>query len=229
VSVPTYEIAFPSTSCRVHLPEPSLTSTTFSDWTGGYNSRARGYSLKSWARARSHRRSEIGLRHRTQLSTITQRALNAILGQALGSPRVPYLPPGWFRITLSSGSMDFPDVGNRFCARRPSSIHFGIDGLIQAWGTAFFYFTFNDESKQDQSAMLRALLLQLSGQYSDGYPCLTSLHASYCLILSNRFWILPIPTNFSVPEMNRRALAGPTWPLLSTPIIPDGASAERPA
>jgi ankyrin repeat domain-containing protein 50 len=34
-------------------------------------------------------------------------------------------------------------------------------------GIAFFYFTFNDESKQDESAMIRALLLQLSGQSSD--------------------------------------------------------------
>jgi ankyrin repeat domain-containing protein 50 len=46
-------------------------------------------------------------------------------------------------------------------------------------GIAFFYFTFNDESKQDESAMLRALLLQLSGQHSDGHPSLTSLYASY--------------------------------------------------
>jgi len=49
---------------------------------------------------------------------------------------------------------------------------------------AFFFFTFNDESKQDTSALLRALLLQLSGQvdgleadlielkeaYKDSYP-----------------------------------------------------------
>ena len=46
-------------------------------------------------------------------------------------------------------------------------------------GIAFFYFTFNDESKQDESAMLRALLLQLSSQLHDGYADLTQLHDSY--------------------------------------------------
>lgn len=46
-------------------------------------------------------------------------------------------------------------------------------------GIAFFYFTFNDESKQDESAMLRALLLQLSGQLQDGHLDLTRLHDSY--------------------------------------------------
>lgn len=44
-------------------------------------------------------------------------------------------------------------------------------------GIAFFYFAFNDDSKQDESAMLRALLLQLSGQLSDSQADLTSLHA----------------------------------------------------
>src|SRR5205085_11269328 len=44
-------------------------------------------------------------------------------------------------------------------------------------GIAFFYFTFNDESKQDESAILRALLLQLSGQHSDGHPGLISLRS----------------------------------------------------
>ena len=46
-------------------------------------------------------------------------------------------------------------------------------------GIAFFYFTFNDESKQDVSAMLRALLLQLSNQLRDGHADLTRLHESY--------------------------------------------------
>jgi hypothetical protein len=46
-------------------------------------------------------------------------------------------------------------------------------------GIAFFYFTFNDESKQDESAMLRALLLQLSGQFSDSQTDLARLHDSY--------------------------------------------------
>ena len=46
-------------------------------------------------------------------------------------------------------------------------------------GIAFFYFTFNDKSKQDESAMLRALLLQLSSQLQDGHADLTRLHDSY--------------------------------------------------
>ena len=46
-------------------------------------------------------------------------------------------------------------------------------------GIAFFYFTFNDESKQDISAMLRSLLLQLSSQLRDGHADLTRLHESY--------------------------------------------------
>jgi hypothetical protein len=49
----------------------------------------------------------------------------------------------------------------------------------QGVGIAFFYFTFNDESKQDESAMLRALLLQLSGQLSDSHTDLARLHHSY--------------------------------------------------
>ena len=46
-------------------------------------------------------------------------------------------------------------------------------------GIAFFYFTFNDESKQDESAMLRALLLQLSGQLPNGHSKLARLHHTY--------------------------------------------------
>lgn len=46
-------------------------------------------------------------------------------------------------------------------------------------GIAFFYFTFNDESKQDVSALLRALLLQLSSQLQDGHTDLTRLHDAY--------------------------------------------------
>ena len=43
-------------------------------------------------------------------------------------------------------------------------------------GIAFFYFSFNDKSKQDESAMLRALLLQLSCQLKDGHADLSRLH-----------------------------------------------------
>ncbi|KAH8903853.1 hypothetical protein BR93DRAFT_884335 [Coniochaeta sp. PMI_546] len=46
-------------------------------------------------------------------------------------------------------------------------------------GIAFFFFTFNDASKQDASAMLRTLILQLSCQLNDGHKLLSRLHASY--------------------------------------------------
>jgi hypothetical protein len=46
-------------------------------------------------------------------------------------------------------------------------------------GIGFFYFAFNDGTKQDESAMLRAWLLQLSGQVQDGYKDLTSLYETY--------------------------------------------------
>ena len=46
-------------------------------------------------------------------------------------------------------------------------------------GVAFFYFTFNDQSKQDESGMLRALLLQLSHQLRDGPADLAQLHHRY--------------------------------------------------
>ena len=45
-------------------------------------------------------------------------------------------------------------------------------------GIAYFYFTFNDNSKQDESGMLRALLLQLSSQHRDGKADLTKLYRS---------------------------------------------------
>ncbi|KAJ5117570.1 NACHT nucleoside triphosphatase [Penicillium atrosanguineum] len=43
-------------------------------------------------------------------------------------------------------------------------------------GIAFFYFSFNDKSKQDDHGMLRALLLQLSVQFQDGEKELEQLH-----------------------------------------------------
>lgn len=46
-------------------------------------------------------------------------------------------------------------------------------------GIAFFFFTFNDISKQDTSAMLRTLILQLSHQLNDGHQLLSRLHDSY--------------------------------------------------
>jgi hypothetical protein len=45
-------------------------------------------------------------------------------------------------------------------------------------GIAFFYFTFSDDSKQDTSAMLRALILQLVAQLND-QQTLPRLHQSY--------------------------------------------------
>ena len=52
-------------------------------------------------------------------------------------------------------------------------------GYDRSIGVAFFYFTFNDDSKKDESSMLRALLLQLSSQLQDGYADPKQLHESY--------------------------------------------------
>ena len=46
---------------------------------------------------------------------------------------------------------------------------------------AFFYFTFNDNSKQDASSMIRSLLLQLSTQLQDNHTDLMNLYQSYKL------------------------------------------------
>jgi hypothetical protein len=46
-------------------------------------------------------------------------------------------------------------------------------------GIAFFFFSFNDESKQDTSAMLRALVLQLSSQLNDNDDILLQLYNTY--------------------------------------------------
>ena len=43
----------------------------------------------------------------------------------------------------------------------------------------FFYFTFNDKSKQDESAILRALLIQLSSQFQDRHRDLIQLYTTY--------------------------------------------------
>jgi hypothetical protein len=43
-------------------------------------------------------------------------------------------------------------------------------------GIGFFFFTFNDKSKQDASAMLRALVLQLSSQLTDNYELLSRFY-----------------------------------------------------
>ena len=49
----------------------------------------------------------------------------------------------------------------------------------QAGSTVAFFFTFNDESKQDTSALLRALLLQLSGQITGFNAKLARLKDTY--------------------------------------------------
>ncbi|KAI4192979.1 MAG: hypothetical protein LQ350_008516 [Teloschistes chrysophthalmus] len=54
--------------------------------------------------------------------------------------------------------------------------HRGSDRGI---GIAFFYFAFNDDSKQDVSSMIRALLLQLSSQLQDDHADLKRLYESY--------------------------------------------------
>jgi len=46
-------------------------------------------------------------------------------------------------------------------------------------GLAFFFFTFSDDTKQDASAMLRALVSQLSSQLNDNDALLSRLHTSY--------------------------------------------------
>lgn len=46
-------------------------------------------------------------------------------------------------------------------------------------GIAFFYFRFDDNFKQDASAMIRGLLLQLSAQLGDGHADLAHLHTLY--------------------------------------------------
>ncbi|KAI1387790.1 ankyrin repeat-containing domain protein [Hypoxylon trugodes] len=48
----------------------------------------------------------------------------------------------------------------------------------QKIGVAFFFFTFNDQSKQDASAMLRALVLQLSSQLGS-FQHIKKLHDKY--------------------------------------------------
>ncbi|MCJ1466370.1 hypothetical protein MMC07_004989 [Pseudocyphellaria aurata] len=48
-----------------------------------------------------------------------------------------------------------------------------------AVAVAYFYFTFSDESKRDESGMLRALLLQLAAQLQDGETELNRLYQSY--------------------------------------------------
>lgn len=77
----------------------------------------------------------------------------------------------WLKGFAGSGKSVLCSTAIQFALR-----HRGSDPSI---GIAFFYFTFNDDSKKDELAMLRALLLQLSGQLQDGEVDLTRLHLSY--------------------------------------------------
>jgi ankyrin repeat domain-containing protein 50 len=54
--------------------------------------------------------------------------------------------------------------------------HRNHDPLV---GIAFFFFVFDDDAKQDASAMLRALILQLSSQRGDDYRLLSELRDSH--------------------------------------------------
>lgn len=51
--------------------------------------------------------------------------------------------------------------------------------LSETVGIAFFYFSFNDESKQDAAAMLKALILQLSTQLDGTRKDLAEIYQSY--------------------------------------------------
>ncbi|KAL9602876.1 MAG: hypothetical protein Q9219_001572 [cf. Caloplaca sp. 3 TL-2023] len=51
-----------------------------------------------------------------------------------------------------------------------------LNGVV---GIAFFYFTFNDKSKQDCSAFLKAVILQLSTQLSGAREDLTDMYETY--------------------------------------------------
>lgn len=77
----------------------------------------------------------------------------------------------WLNGFAGSGKSVLCSTAIQFALR-----HRGSDPSV---GIAFFYFTFSDDSKRDESGMLRALLLQLSGQLQDGEVDLTRLHHSY--------------------------------------------------
>ena len=77
----------------------------------------------------------------------------------------------WLNGFAGSGKSVLCSTAIQFALR-----HRGSDPRI---GIAFFYFTFNDDSKREESGMLRALLLQLSGQVQNGEADLTRLYNLY--------------------------------------------------
>lgn len=56
----------------------------------------------------------------------------------------------------------------------------GHGGHSRQIGIAFFFFTFSDDSKQDASAMLRAIVSQLAGQLGGAPTALVQLHTRHC-------------------------------------------------
>ena len=77
----------------------------------------------------------------------------------------------WLNGFAGSGKSVLCSTAIQFVSRRSVS-----DNNV---GIAFFYFSFNDQSKQDESGMLRALLLQLSHQLRNGPADLAQLHDRY--------------------------------------------------
>ena len=60
-----------------------------------------------------------------------------------------------------------------------NTFYFSASKIRSTSWLGFFYFTFNDKSKQDESAMLRALLVQMSSQFQDGHRDLIHLNKTY--------------------------------------------------
>ena len=76
----------------------------------------------------------------------------------------------WLNGFAGSGKSVLCSTAIQFVSRRVIADNVGV---------AFFYFTFSDQSKQDESGMLRALLLQLSHQLRNGPADLAQLHDRY--------------------------------------------------
>ena len=77
----------------------------------------------------------------------------------------------WLNGFAGSGKSVLCSTAIQFLFRRSS-----VNSRI---GIAFFYFTFIDQSKQDEIAMLRALLLQLSTQLKNNHKHLRELKKKY--------------------------------------------------
>ncbi|KAJ5549109.1 hypothetical protein N7513_006343 [Penicillium frequentans] len=82
----------------------------------------------------------------------------------------------WINGFAGSGKSVLCSTAIQYMLRERHNRHNGSGVTL---GVGYFYFSFNDESKQDISGMLRALLLQLSAQLEHGEDCLEQLHALY--------------------------------------------------